>query len=289
MHGTTILFVHPVLASLRRPQTYVGQAREAATIARCALQYPLGLAEAALSTGVPKGDRTFDTPVVLVHGYGHNRSGWFMLDRRLRRVGFTSVHTLNYLPYLSGVPELADRLAERIEAICELTGSDKVHIVGHSMGGIVARWYVQELGGHDRVDTAITIGSPHSGTYAAMLGVGTGARDLRPGSRVMRRLERNAKASPVRWIAYYSNLDMLIQPASSAMLDHPELAATNVLVKDHGHVSLMLSQVVGRSIAFQLQAAEGVDGAALISPIGRAAQTSSTAETDELEVSVSTM
>ena len=270
--------VHPVLASLRRPQTYVGQVREAATIARCAVTYPLGLAEAALSTGVPKGDRTFDTPVVLVHGYGHNRSGWFLLERRLRRVGFTSVHTLNYLPYLSGVPELADRLAERVEAICALTGSDKVHLVGHSMGGIVSRWYVQQLGGDKRVDTAITIGSPHSGTYAAMIGVGAGARDLRPGSQVMRRLERNAKPSDVRWIAYYSNLDMLIQPASSAMLDHPQLNATNILVKDHGHVSLMLSPVVGRSITYQLQAAEGVVGAASIAPFARPAPADSPAD-----------
>lgn len=261
----------PVLASLRRPQTYVGQAREAATIARCALNYPLGLAESALSTGVPRGDRTFDTPVVLLHGYGHNRSGWFMLDRRLRRVGFTSIHTLNYLPYLSGVPELADRLAERVEAICRLTGSDKVHLVGHSMGGIVARWYVQERGGYERVETAITIGSPHSGTYAAMIGVGAGARDLRPGSLVMRRLDRYAKPSPVRWIAYYSNLDMLVQPASSAMLDHPALNATNIMVKDHGHVSLMLSPVVGRSITAQLQAAEGDEGTAVITPISRSA------------------
>lgn len=270
--------MHPVLASLRRPQTYVGQVREAATIARCALTYPLGVAEAALSTGVPKGNRTLDTPVVLVHGYGHNRSGWFMLERRLRNVGFTSVHTLNYLPYLSGVPELADRLAERIEAICALTGSEKVHLVGHSMGGVVARWYVQELGGDERVDTSITIGSPHSGTYAAMLGVGTGARDLRPGSRVMRLLERNARPSDVRWIAYYSNLDMLVQPAASAMLDHPQLNATNILVKDHGHVSLMLSPVVGRSITYQLQAAEGVAGTASIAPIARAAAVSSPAD-----------
>lgn len=263
--------MHPVLASMRRPQTYVGQAREAATIARCALSYPFGLAEAALTTGTPSGDDTYDTPVVLVHGYGHNRSGWFMLDRRLRRVGFTSVQTLNYLPYFSGVPELAARLAERIEAICKVTGRERVHLVGHSLGGVVARWYVQELGGGQRVNTAVTIGSPHSGTYAALVGVGPGARDLRPGSQVMRRLDRYAKPSGVRWIAYYSNLDMLVQPASSAMLDHPALDATNILVKDHGHVSLMISPEVGRSIAYQLQAAEGAPGTTSITPLARPA------------------
>jgi pimeloyl-ACP methyl ester carboxylesterase len=276
-----------MLAALGRPQTYVGQAREVASIARCAVNYPLGLAEAALRTGVPAGDATFDTPVLLVHGYGHNRSGWFLLDRRLRRAGFTSVHTLNYLPYVQGLPELAERLADRVTEIRAATGAEKVHVVCHSMGGIILRWYVQRLGGHEFVDTAITMGSPHSGTYAALMGVGAGARDLRPGSRVMRTLERTAQSSSVRWISYYSNIDLLVQPASSAKLDHPALHATNVLVKDHGHVSLMISPRVGRSIVDQLTAAENASEVAPLSPLQPAAQTDQTASTAAEKSSVS--
>ena len=101
--------------ALRRPQTYVGCAREAVSAARCAALYPLGLAEAALGTGTARGDRTHDTPVLLVHGYGHNRSGWFLLDRTLRQAGFTSVHTMNYVAWgREGVPQLARRLADRV-------------------------------------------------------------------------------------------------------------------------------------------------------------------------------
>src|SRR5688572_1279705 len=175
--------------ALRRPQTYVGVAREAASAARCVALYPAGLAEAALRTGTPRGDRTHDTPVLLVHGYGHNRSGWFLLDRTLRAAGFTSVHTMNYVAFgREGVRELAGRLADRVEEVRRLTGADKVHVVGHSMGGVLLRYFVQELGGHRLVDTAVTIASPHEGTFAAMAGVGTAARDLRPGSKVMRRL-----------------------------------------------------------------------------------------------------
>src|SRR5688500_185221 len=104
--------------ALRRPQTYVGHAREAMAAARCAVPYPLGLLEAALTTGERRGDDVHDTPVLLVHGYGHNRSGWFLLDRALRRAGFTSVHTMNYVAWgRAGVPELAARLAARVEAI----------------------------------------------------------------------------------------------------------------------------------------------------------------------------
>lgn len=244
--------------ALRRPQTYVGLAREAVSAARCAALYPLGLAEAALHNGAPKGDATHDTPVLLVHGYGHNRSGWYLVDRTLRQAGFSSVHTMNYVAWgREGVPELAARLARRVDALRRLTGSEKVHIVGHSMGGVLVRYYVQELGGDRFVDTAITIASPHEGTLAALAGVGQGARDLRPGSTVMRRLAAGvARGSNVRWVAFYSNLDVLIQPAASAMIHHPDLHATNVLVKDQGHLTIMMAPVVARSVVAQLEAAE---------------------------------
>jgi len=247
--------------ALRRPQTYAGLAREAANLAWCATRYPLGMVEAALRTGQPRGDETHDTPVLLVHGYGHNRSGWFTLDRALRGAGFSSVHTLNYIAFgREGVPELAARLAQRVDEVRRLTGAEKIHIVGHSMGGVLLRYYVQVLGGDAVVDTAVTIASPHEGTVTAMAGVGQGARDLRPGSKVMRRLAATARPSAVRWVAYYSNLDVLVQPSASAMLVHPSLHASNVLVKDQGHVSIMMAPEVVASVVQQLEAAEAGSG-----------------------------
>ena len=257
--------------ALLRPETYVGCAREAVSAVRCAALYPLGLAEAALSTGRPRGDETHDTPVLLVHGYGHNRSGWFLLERTLRRAGFSSVHTMNYVAFgKEGVPELAARLADRVQEIRRVTGAAKVHVVGHSMGGVLLRWYVQELGGGRYVDTAVTIASPHEGTVAALVGVGAGARDLRPSSRVMRRLAASAeRAAGVRWIAFYSNIDVLVQPAPSAMLRHPAFKATNILVKDQGHLAIMMAPVVATSVVAQLEAAE--TGAGRLLPMRPAA------------------
>lgn len=253
-----------VTTALRRPETYLGYARETLHTARCAALYPFGIVEAALRTGRPAGDTIHDTPVLLVHGYGHNRSGWFLVERLLRAAGFTSVHTMNYVAFgRDGVPELAERLAARVASIRALTGAEKVHLVGHSNGGILIRWFVQELGGDQVVDTAITVASPHEGTVAAHAAPGPCARDLRPGSNVMRRLAAGARPTPVRWIAYYSNLDALVMPAPSAMLRQPVLHATNVLVKDHGHIGMMVSPKVARSIVAQLEAAETGEGSLL--------------------------
>jgi pimeloyl-ACP methyl ester carboxylesterase len=246
-----------VTTALLRPETYLGHAREAVNLVRAAARYPKGVFEAAISCA-SVGDELHDTPVVLVHGYGHNRSGWFVLEGHLRRAGFTNIHTVNYNPLRHDVPELAARLAERIELIRTLTGAPKVHLVGHSLGGIVVRWYVQELGGDRCVETAITIASPHHGTATAFAGLplGATARELIPGSWVVNRLHAGAKPTTVRWIAYYSNLDLLVQPANSATISEPALSATNVLVKDQGHLSIMLSPVLARSIVAQLEHAE---------------------------------
>ena len=66
----------------------------------------------------------------------------------------------------------ADELASVIHAITELTHTKDVIVVGHSLGGLVARTYMQKLGtipyGQD-VAKLITLDTPHGGAAAATL------------------------------------------------------------------------------------------------------------------------
>jgi triacylglycerol esterase/lipase EstA (alpha/beta hydrolase family) len=256
----------PVKRALQRPETYFGHLRELAGAGMCVAMYPLGVLDSISPArfGTPRtsddGDTT-ETPVLLVHGFGHNRSGWTFLTRQLHKAGFSRVYTVNYNPFARDVPRLAEDIGERVRTIADATGSDRVHVVGHSLGGLLLRYYVQLLGGDEIVDTAITIATPHGGTNAARLGGATPtASQLLPDSWVIRRLEQSAAPSDVRWIAYYSNLDLFIQPGASARIEHPALNATNILVKDHGHLSLLVSPRLTRSVAAQLAAAEGMAG-----------------------------
>ncbi|MDP1794593.1 MAG: alpha/beta fold hydrolase [Acidimicrobiales bacterium] len=225
---------------------------EAASVARCAAAYPQGILEMATRTGTPCGDLHRDTPVVLVHGYGHNASAWLMLRAALKRNGFTSVHTMNYNPWTHDVPKLAEKLSDKVEVVKELTGSDRVNLVGHSLGGIVCRWYVQEMGGDKTVGTAITLASPHAGTLAAFAGPGRTARSLRPNSWVMKRLTYFARPTDVRWVAFYGDSDALIQPMRSGSLDVPALNARNVLVPGMGHLGMLLDGEVVTQVIDEL-------------------------------------
>lgn len=267
MSAADNLDVGVISTALKRRDTYIGHVREAVGLARAVAAYPRGVFESAITCGRPCGDVRHDTPVLLVHGFGHNRSAWMVLDRHLRKAGFTSVHTFNYNPLVHDVPEIARRLKERVDLLRAVTGAEKVHLVGHSLGGVVIRWFVQELGGAAVVDTAVSVASPHQGTLAALGAAaapfGRTAKQLLPGSAVMAQLASQPVPKSVRWIAYYSNLDLLIQPGSSGKLD----GAVNILVKDHGHLSILLSLAVARSIAEQLEAAEGEGEGAPLSSI----------------------
>lgn len=254
-----------VARTLLRPGAYLGAARELAIGAFSLATYPLGVRPAVRPQPIAYAPRNVEarclvtmapevawTPIVLVHGWFHNRSAFLAMSRSLRRAGFSYVHTMNYNPLTADLQALAERLGDEVRHVLDATGAEQVQLVGHSMGGIVARAYVQLYGGEEHVDTVITLGSPHRGTHTAHLGVGPAARQLRPGSAFLRTLEESARPGPVRWISYYSDLDAMVLPSSSAKLVHPALKAVNVRTPDTGHLSLLVSGEVLRGIVAHL-------------------------------------
>jgi pimeloyl-ACP methyl ester carboxylesterase len=188
------------------------------------------------------------TPIVLVHGFLDNRAIFGPLRRSLRRRGFGRIATHSYGPLTADVSAAAARLGRHIERICDETGFERVHVVGHSLGGVLARYHVQRQGGDVRVHSLITLGSPHLGTLAANAVPTRLARQLRPGSPLLRSLEQPAPGCRTRFTAIYSDLDALVLPNTNARLEHPDLDARNVLVRGVGHLSLPSTPRVVREV-----------------------------------------
>jgi len=212
------------------------------------------------------------TPILLLHGMVDNRSIFTLLRRQLRRRGFGRVATMNYKIWTSDVRSAARQLGATIEAICEQTGYERIHVVGHSMGGLIARYYVQRLGGDARVHTIVTLGTPHRGTHAARL-LPTGVcRQLVPGSEVLEELEAPAPTCQTRFVCFWSDIDALITPKQSARLDHPDLVARNILVRGVGHLSLPIHRRVVHEIVSTLAHLDS-DGATVTAGVTRLAAT----------------
>jgi pimeloyl-ACP methyl ester carboxylesterase len=136
--------------------------------------------------------------------------------------------------------------------ICAETGYERIHLVGHSMGGVIARYYIQCLGGDERIHTLVTLGSPHAGTVPARLFPHALMRQLRPGSEVITALAQPAPGCRTRFVAFWSDLDQMIIPRSAARIEHADLRARNVRVRGVGHMSLPIDGGVVHEIGATL-------------------------------------
>ncbi|MFG2940666.1 esterase/lipase family protein [Streptomyces sp. NPDC048282] len=234
-------------------------ALEAAILAGHLLLYPTGLTPERRPPAPPARPTERDgaarlpvraaPPVVLLHGFIDNRSVFVLLRRALAQHGGQRVESLNYSPLTCDIRTAAELLGRHIEEICERTGSDRVDIVGHSLGGLIARYYVQRLGGDLRVGTLVTLGTPHAGTRVAPLADAHPiVRQMRPGSEVIEELTRPAPGCRTRFVSFWSDLDALMEPVETARIDHPDLDATNVQVTGIGHLALPVHPAVATGI-----------------------------------------
>ncbi|POX55501.1 lipase [Streptomyces sp. Ru71] len=194
-------------------------------------------------------------PVVLLHGFIDNRSVFLLLRRNLAQHGRQRVESLNYSPLTCDIRIAAELLGRHIEEICERTGSERVDVVGHSLGGLIARYYVQRLAGDHRVRTLVTLGTPHSGTRVAPLANAHPiVRQMRPGSPVLLELAQPAPGCRTRFVSFWSDLDHLMDPLESACIDHPDLLAQNIRVTGIGHLALPVHPAVAAGIRQALDA-----------------------------------
>lgn len=186
------------------------------------------------------------TPILLIHGIMDNRSVFTVFRRALHRRGFGVVHAVNYGLFVGDLREAARELRGHVEELCEATGAEKVHIVGHSLGGVIARYFVQRMGGSARVDTLVTLGSPHAGTLGAYLIPTALGRQLRPGSPALTELEEPAPDCTTRFLAVWSRMDQVVVPQRNARLRHPDLDVAQLELHDVGHFALPLDGRVVR-------------------------------------------
>ncbi|MEU1675999.1 alpha/beta fold hydrolase [Streptomyces roseifaciens] len=206
-------------------------------------------------------------PVVLVHGtLGNSWDNWLVLAPYLKNRGYC-VFSLDY-GKLPGVPAFyglgpiaksAEELSAYVDKVRGATGADKVDIVGHSQGGAMPRYYLNFLGGKDKVNSLTGIAPNNHGTTMSGLvtlmdkipgarkalgGMTPGLTDQAIGSDYLKRMNSVPDTVPgVRYTVIATKYDEVVTPYTSGYLSGPDVR--NILLQDLCAVDLSEHIAIG--------------------------------------------
>jgi pimeloyl-ACP methyl ester carboxylesterase len=196
-------------------------------------------------------------PIVLVHGFADTGETpwWRRLKGYLRADGYgeADLHTVSLgdrVGRARGSPrEYAADVAATLESVFDARGRP-VDVVAHSMGGLAARWALEELSAAPQARGLVTLGTPHQGTRAARLAARTpGGRDMVPGSEFLGTLNDDPTPASVRYTAVRSRFDPLVVGPRRARLpdDVRRDDDENRTVDSRGHLRLVFDEAVYRA------------------------------------------
>lgn len=194
-------------------------------------------------------------PVILIHGTGDTNGIWQQLTIELREDGWAVFVPEFGHRCTDHVEESAAQVGAYIEAVLTVTQAEQVVLVGHSQGGVLARYWMRLLDGASKVHHLISLGVPHHGT--TMGGMLSSVTTTKMGETMMNSIvqswfgpsgfqlitghpmleELNAGGSTEDGVGYTNiatKYDTIIQPTETSFLssEDPEADITNILLQD---------------------------------------------------------
>ncbi|MCK7495918.1 MAG: alpha/beta fold hydrolase [Comamonadaceae bacterium] len=149
-------------------------------------------------------------------------------------------------PVFGSIDDYLPCIDAAVRALEEATGQPPV-AVAHSMGGLaLRRWWVEP--GHEaRIAHAITIGTPHAGTWLARFAISPNARQMREGSAWLRELRARERPDlGARMTCFWSPCDHIVFPARTAIYPGSDTrrldAVAHVDMADHAEPWAVLRQ-----------------------------------------------
>src|SRR4029077_7637559 len=128
---------------------------------------------------------------------------------------------------------------------------ERVVLVAHSMGGLVARAYLRRFGPR-RVARLVTIATPHPASILAYSFPGRGLSQMHPGNPWLTDLNRDeSKPAPVPITSIWVRHDSMVIPQASSVL----ACAENIAVIGIAHNALLADKSVMELVAREIGAA----------------------------------
>lgn len=220
--------------------------KEVFAFVRAAVLFPVNLDKASkLKKNISLNPKS--APILLVHGYLHNSSGWILMKKKLEAKGH-KVFTINLGSPLSSIESYAEKVKKKAQDIAKLTNRQDLILIGHSMGGLVSTKYAVDLAPEGTVKKVITIGTPLYGSPFAPIGIGKCAKQMKKGSPFLKDLHKKmeGKEKEIAFFHMASQTDLIV-PADRAIRNNTPTERTRVF-SNLGHIGLLYSRRVAESV-----------------------------------------
>lgn len=184
------------------------------------------------------------TPIILVHGYGHDNTGWTEFRKRLEGAGLGPVFAPTLSRSFDDIRYSASEIAAWVKMVKMLTQKEHVILIGHSMGGLASSYCTQNLLEQGCIKAVITLATPFQGTKVASLGFGKAAFQMQPEHPFIKGLSTQIRTRPkTRYICLGSRVDEAVRPFTAAFA-HGLESADSILYDTVGHSQMLFSNHV---------------------------------------------
>ena len=158
-------------------------------------------------------------PVVLIHGLYHNAGAWVFYRWQLRRKGYGRIYVFTYNSWKNTFWDIYEKLETWMARVEQDCAEEDLVMVGHSMGGLLAKTYAGKRGASpfSGIRRVITLSSPYKGSKMVVFGLGLLADSLGYRSPLIRELENFKPATNLPCVAFYSPVDNMVLPPESLM------------------------------------------------------------------------
>ena len=210
---------------------------------------PRGIFEDDWSTR-PSAQRPW--PIILIHGTVDTKGVWQELGTELRQDGWCVFAPDYGKRGTAAMQESALQLGAYIEAVRTVTGTEQVILIGHSQGGLLARYWMRTSGNPAHVKHLVSLSAPNHGTTMGGILSPLASNGLTEnimhslirswfgpvgfqqitGSEIFEAFDGEELDDGVSYTCLASRQDTVVQPPETCFLNGPEDRVRNVWVQD---------------------------------------------------------
>lgn len=191
-------------------------------------------------------------PILCVHGYYGHAGNFWVLRSKLRAMGLDCFAAYSYRTTAGSIADMATELSRQVDRIKIETGCERIDILAHSLGSLVAMHYITHMDGAASVRKLVAIAAPFAGTRMAAFFPRHAMDLLHPKNPELAELQKAAaKVEGTQFVSIYSPDDALVVPGESGELKG---YGVNHSLGGMGHNTLLFSERTAEVIRTELTA-----------------------------------